>query len=104
LHRYVAFYFNEWTCQLWDRWEVNKSGAFEWAQRAIEQDDQNHVIAMVLGRIFLYEGSYDTAEYYFRKSLMLNSNDPETLMPLHFILSTWDWAKKLWNCLKEVWN
>ncbi|MGF1587118.1 MAG: hypothetical protein ACFCUM_17490 [Bacteroidales bacterium] len=28
-------YFNEWTCQLWDRWEVNKTGAFEWAQRAI---------------------------------------------------------------------
>jgi TolB-like protein/Tfp pilus assembly protein PilF len=75
-------YFNEWTCQLWDRWEVNKTGAFEWAQRAIEQDEQNHVIALVLGRIFLYEGSYDTAEYYFRKSLMLNSNDPETLMPI----------------------
>ena len=75
-------YFNEWTCQLWDRWEVNKTGAFEWAQRAIEQDEQNHIIAMVLGRIFLYEGSYDTAEYYFRKSLLLNSNDPETLMPI----------------------
>jgi TolB-like protein/Tfp pilus assembly protein PilF len=75
-------YFNEWTCQLWDRWEINKSGAFEWAQRAIELDEQNHVIAMVLGRIFLYEGSYDTAEYYFRKSLLLNSNDPETLMPI----------------------
>lgn len=75
-------YFNEWTCQLWDRWEVNKTGAFEWAQRAIELDEQNHIICMVLGRIFLYEGSYDTAEYYFRKSLMLNSNDPETLMPI----------------------
>jgi TolB-like protein/Tfp pilus assembly protein PilF len=75
-------YFNEWTCQLWDRWEVNKSGAFEWAQKAIEQDDQNHIITMVLGRIFLYEGSYDTAEYYFRKSLMLNANDPDTLMAI----------------------
>lgn len=75
-------YFNEWTCQLWDRWEVSKSGAFEWAQRAIELDDQNHIITMVLGRIFLYEGSYDTAEYYFRKSLLLNSNDPDTLLPI----------------------
>ncbi|MGF1587119.1 MAG: tetratricopeptide repeat protein [Bacteroidales bacterium] len=35
-----------------------------------------------MGRIFLYEGSYDTAEYYFRKSLLLNSNDPDTLMPI----------------------
>ncbi|MCM4163189.1 MULTISPECIES: hypothetical protein [unclassified Arenibacter] len=75
-------YFNEWTCQLWHRWEVNKSGAFEWAQRAIELDDQNHIITMVLGRIFLYDGSYDTAEYYFRKSLLLNSNDPDTLLPI----------------------
>jgi TolB-like protein len=72
-------YFNEWTCQLWDRWEISKSGAYEWARRAIELDDQNHVVAMVLGRIYLYEGSYSTSEYYFRRSLMLNSNDPDTL-------------------------
>lgn len=75
-------YFNEWTCQLWDRWNVSKTGAYEWAQKAIELDDQNHVIAMVLGRIFLYEGSYSTAEYYFRRSLMLNGNDPDTLFPI----------------------
>lgn len=75
-------YFNEWTCQLWERWDVNQSGAFEWAQKAIEQDEQNHIIAMVLGRIFLYEGSYDTTEYYLRKSLMLNPNDPETMLPI----------------------
>jgi TolB-like protein/Tfp pilus assembly protein PilF len=79
-------YFNEWTCQLWDRWNVSQSGAFEWAQKAIELDDQNHVIAMVLGRIFLYEGSYSTAEYYFRRSLMLNSNDPDTLFPIALYL------------------
>ncbi len=72
-------YFNEWTCQLWDRWEISKTGAYEWAQKAIELDDQNHIIAMVLGRIFLYEGSYSTAEYYFRRSLTLNPNDPDTL-------------------------
>jgi TolB-like protein len=80
-------YFNEWTCQLWDRWEVSKTGAYEWAQKAIELDEQNHVIAMVLGRIFLYEGSYSTAEYYFRRSLTLNSNDPDTLfmISLYFI-------------------
>lgn len=75
-------YFNEWTCQLWDRWSISKSGAYEWAQKAIETDEQNHVIAMVLGRIFLYEGSYSTAEYYFRRSLMLNPNDPDTLFPI----------------------
>ncbi len=71
-------YFNEWSCQLWDRWNICKSGAYEWAQKAIELDDQNYIAAMVLGKIFLYDGSYETAEYYLRRSLMLNPNDPET--------------------------
>ena len=79
-------YFNEWTCQLWDRWDVSKSGAFEWAQKAIELDEQNHIITMVLGRVFLYEGSLSTAEYYFRRSLLLNSNDPDTLFPIALYL------------------
>ncbi len=61
-------YFNEWSCQLWDRWDVCKTGAYEWAQQAIELDDQNYVAAVVPGKIFLYEGSYETAEYYIRKS------------------------------------
>jgi TolB-like protein/tetratricopeptide (TPR) repeat protein len=73
-------YFNEWSCQLWDRWEISKNGAYEWAQKAIELDDHNSVAAMVLGKIFMFEGSYDTAEYYFRKSLLLNPNDPETIL------------------------
>ncbi|WP_207514727.1 tetratricopeptide repeat protein [Longitalea luteola] len=75
-------YFNEWSCQLWERWDVSRTGAYEWAQKAIELDDQNHVTAMVMGKIFLYEESYDTAEFYFRKSLMLNLNDPDTHMQI----------------------
>ena len=75
-------YFNEWSCQLWDRWDICKNGAYEWAQKAIELDDHNYVAAMVLGKIFTFEGSYDTAEYYLRKSLMLNPNDPDTIMQI----------------------
>lgn len=75
-------YFNEWSCQLWDSWNVSKTGAYEWAQKAIELDDQNYIAAMVLGKIFLYDGAFDTAEYYFRKSLLLNPNDPDTLIQM----------------------
>jgi TolB-like protein/tetratricopeptide (TPR) repeat protein len=75
-------YFNEWSCQLWERWDISKTGAGEWAQKAIELDDHNYMASMVLGKIFLYEGAYDTAEYYFRKSLSLNANDPDTLMAI----------------------
>jgi TolB-like protein/tetratricopeptide (TPR) repeat protein len=75
-------YFNEWSCQLWDKWDICKGGAFDWAQKAIELDDHNHIAAMVLGKIFMFEGSYDTAEYYFRKSLLLNPNDPDTVLQI----------------------
>jgi tetratricopeptide (TPR) repeat protein len=34
---------------------------------------------MVLGKILVYEGSFETAEYYLRRSLLLNRNDPETI-------------------------
>lgn len=81
-------FFNEWSCQLWERWDVSKTGAYEWAQKAIELDDQNYLAALVLGKIFLYDGAYDTAEFYFRKSLLLNPNDPDahTQIALCFLL------------------
>src|SRR5690606_13063337 len=28
-------YFNEWSCQLWERWEICQQGSFYWAQKAI---------------------------------------------------------------------
>lgn len=75
-------YFNEWSCQLWDRWEVSQNGAYDWAQQAIAIDEQNYIAAFILGRVFLYEGAYESAEYYLRKSLLLNSNDPESLIQI----------------------
>jgi TolB-like protein len=73
-------FFNEWSCQLWHRWELSQNGAFEWAQQAIELDEQNYVAAYVLGRLFLYQQVWETSEHYLRKSLRLNSNDPESLI------------------------
>ncbi len=73
-------YFNEWSCQLWERWDVSQNGAFEWAEKAIELDDHNYVAALVLGRVFLYNGAYETAEHFLRRSLQLNSNDPDTVI------------------------
>lgn len=75
-------YFNEWSCQLWDRWELSQNGASEWAQKAIELDERNYVAAFILGRILLYEGAHETSEYYLRKSLQLNANDPDSLIQI----------------------
>lgn len=75
-------YFNEWSCQLWDRWDVCQRGAFEWAQKAIELNEQNYVAAMVLGRVYLYEAEYEIAEHYLRRALRLNPNDTENLIQI----------------------
>ncbi|HYF66526.1 MAG TPA: tetratricopeptide repeat protein [Ohtaekwangia sp.] len=73
-------YFNEWSCQLWERWGICQQGSFYWAKKAIELDEQNYVAACVLGRIYLYEGDYDKSEYYLRRALRLNSNDIDNLI------------------------
>ena len=73
-------YFNEWSCQLWERWDVCQKGAYDWAKKAIDLDEQNYVAALVLGRIYLYEAQYDTAEHYLRRALRLNPNDIDNLI------------------------
>lgn len=75
-------YFNEWTCQLWNRWEISQNGSYQWAQKAIELDEYNYVAAYVLGRVFVYQGAYASAEHYLRKSLRLNPNDPSSLITI----------------------
>ncbi len=75
-------YFNEWSCQLWERWDDCQEGAFKWAKKAIDLDEQNYVAALVLGRIYLYETQYEIAEHYLRRALRLNSNDADNLIQI----------------------
>ena len=72
-------YFNEWSCQLWERWDICQQEAFTWAKKAIELNEQNYVAALVLGRVYLYEGKYIIAEHYLRSALRLNPNDTDNL-------------------------
>ena len=75
-------YFNEWSCQLWERWDVSKRGAFEWAQKAIDLNGRDYVAAMVLGRVYLYEAEYEIAEHYLRRALRQNPNDTTNLIQI----------------------
>ena len=77
-------YFNEWSCQIWDRWEVSSKGAFEWARKALELDERDHVSAVIVGKIHLFNGEYDKAEHFLRKGLRLNPNDVENLLQIAF--------------------
>ena len=95
-------YFNEWTCQLWERWEVSQTGAFEWAERATELDEQNYIAALVLGRVFLYEGAYESAEHYLRKSLALNSNDPDNLIQIASCFTFLGYVEEAYQLYQKV--
>ena len=79
-------FFNELTCQSWHRWEINETGAFEWAQKALELDEWDHVSNAIISRIYLFNSDFDNAEHFSRKSLRINPNDADTLMCIAFEL------------------
>ncbi|WP_425237280.1 hypothetical protein [Ulvibacterium sp.] len=80
-------YFNEWSCQLWDRWEVSQKGAHKFALKAIELDENDYISLAVLGRTYLYLGDYDKSELFLRKSLRMNPNDADNLIQIAFYLA-----------------
>ncbi|MEZ4811052.1 MAG: hypothetical protein R2819_11895 [Allomuricauda sp.] len=77
-------YFNEWSCQLWDRWEVSQKGAHDYALKAIELDENDYISLAVLGRTFLYLGDHEKSEHLLRKSLKMNPNDADNLVLIAF--------------------
>ncbi|AKA36104.1 tetratricopeptide repeat protein [Flagellimonas lutaonensis] len=75
-------YFNEWSCQVWDRWELNQNGAKEWAMKALELDPDNYIANMILGRVLLFEHCFQESEIYLRKGLRFNRSDPFNLIQI----------------------
>lgn len=75
-------YFNEWSCQLWSRWDDNETRAYEHARRASELDPDDHYARIVLGRILLYRREFELAEHQFERALALNHNDADALVQL----------------------
>lgn len=79
-------YFNEWSCRLWERWDISRKGAHEYALKAIEYDENDYVSLAVLGRTFLYMGEYEKAEHCLRKSIRMNPNDADNLIMIAYCL------------------
>ncbi len=77
-------YFNEWSCHLWDRWEVSRTGAQKYALKALEIDENDYISLAVLGRTYLFSEEYEKAEHCLRKSLRMNPNDSKNLIQIAF--------------------
>ena len=75
-------YFNEWSCQVWNKWELSQKGAKEWAEKALDLDPDNYIANMILGRVLLFEHSFHESEIYLRKALRLNTSDPFNLIQI----------------------
>jgi len=75
-------YFNEWTCQFWDRWEETLTSAYNYAIKANQFGSNDHLVQMILGRVLLYRRDFAAAEKFINKALDLNPNDADTLVQL----------------------
>ena len=75
-------HFNEWSCQAWEQWDETERKAYEAARRALDLDDSDPVIHLILGRIQLYRGRFEAAERHFELAHALNPNDADGLMQI----------------------
>jgi len=75
-------HFNEWSCQLWELYEQSEQSAYNYAVKASQLDDTDHIVQMILGRVYLFRRQFEEAEHHIERSLELNSNDADTLVLL----------------------
>jgi TolB-like protein/Tfp pilus assembly protein PilF len=73
-------HFNDWSCQAWEFWDDKERLAFDYARRAANLDDQDALIQLVLGRIFLYRRQFDEAARHVERAIELNPNDADVLV------------------------
>lgn len=72
-------WFNEWSCQHWERWELAQSEALRHARRAAQLDPADHMALCILGKIHLYRREFELSASLFSRALRLNPNDPDNL-------------------------
>ena len=75
-------HFNDWSCQLWEQWETTERNAYDYALKAYQLDETDHVVQMILGRILLFRRQFDSAAHHLDQALSLNANDADNLVQI----------------------
>lgn len=75
-------WFNEWSCQYWSFMRENGRRAYAHAHAALELDDRDAMLHLVIGRILLYRREFEQAAWYFDRALALCPNDAELIIQL----------------------
>lgn len=73
-------HFNDWSCQRWTHWEDGERLAYEYARRAVELDDTDHLSHAVLGRIEIYRRNYAKGRWHIERAIALSPNNADALM------------------------
>jgi class 3 adenylate cyclase/TolB-like protein/tetratricopeptide (TPR) repeat protein len=75
-------HFNDWSCQLWEQWETTERKAYDYAMRAYQLDDTDHIVQMIVGRILLFRRQFNLAAQHLDNALALNANDADNLVQI----------------------
>ncbi len=75
-------YFNEWSCQFWGQFRENGRLAYRYAHKALDLDDADAMLHIVVGRVHLYHRRFEQAAWYLDRALALCPNDAENLIQL----------------------
>jgi TolB-like protein len=75
-------HFNEWSCQVWGKWEEKERVAYGYARRAEELDPDDALVQVILGRIEQYRREHDRAAARFDRALRLAPNDATLIVQL----------------------
>ncbi len=73
-------WFNEWSCQFWDRFEEAGRQAYVYAHRALELDDSDGMLHLVAGQMQHFHGAHEQAAWYIDRALALCPNDADMLV------------------------
>lgn len=73
-------HFNEWSCDMWEKWDEKERLAYDFARRASSLDESDAMVQVILGRILVYRRRYDEATHHVQRALRLNPNDTDVLV------------------------
>ncbi len=73
-------WFNQWSCQFWDRFEETSQLAYTNAHRALELDEDDAVVHLVIAKVQLFRRAFESAAWYLDRALALSPNDADLLV------------------------
>lgn len=96
-------YFNDWSCQSWHLWKESEEQARVFAERAVELDDGDALVHIVLARVQMFHQEYERARASVERALALNPNDADVNVHAgHWIGHLGDTTRALELCRRAM--